>query len=60
MSVRSNITTLKIWIASQPNIENIPNGRTRSEGKTSAERWKERQAEAEAKAIEDYFRTKKI
>ena len=55
---RSNITTFKIWVADQPNIKNIPNGRTRSEAKTSLQRWKDRQAELEQKTIEDYFNNK--
>ena len=55
---RSNIITFKIWVADQPNIKNIPNGRTRSEAKTGIQRWKDRQAELEQKAIEDYFNNK--
>jgi len=55
---RSNITTFKIWVADQPNIKNIPNGRTRSEANTSLQRWKDRQAEIENQQIEDYFNNK--
>jgi len=57
-NIRKNIIAFKIWVADQPNIKNIPNGRTRSEAKTSLQRWKDRQAEIENQQIEDYFNNK--
>lgn len=52
---RSNITTFKIWVADQPNIKNIPNGRTRTKILSSKEKWLERQKHIEDKQIEEYF-----
>jgi len=54
-NIRKNIIAFKIWVAEQPNIKNIPNGRTKMEAKTSLQRWKDRQAEIENKQIEEYF-----
>ena len=55
---RSNIACFKIWCADQPNIENIPNGRTRTKVLSSKEKWLERQKQIEDKQIEEYFNNK--